>query len=103
MDYDDFRTYLVEKQEKPVGRHGVQHFHSHNKMVDALQPGAGGAARRQTRGQEGREQTHGRQGQVGRDMFGHERNSDSWTRLEKEERGKCAREKEIQCWIHGIA
>ena len=26
MDYDDFRTYLVEKQEKLVGRQGVQTF-----------------------------------------------------------------------------
>ena len=43
MDYDDFRTYLDEKQEKLVGRQGVQTPHSHNRMVDAVQTGAGGA------------------------------------------------------------
>ena len=56
------------------------------------------AARRQTRVQEEQERTHGRQGQVGREILEQERNSDSWTRLEKEEGGKRAREKEIECW-----
>ena len=42
MDDDDFRTCLVERQGKLVGRQGVRTPHSHNRMVDAVQIGVGG-------------------------------------------------------------
>ena len=44
MDYDGFRTDLDAKQEKIVDQQGVRAPLSHCNMVDALQPGAGGAS-----------------------------------------------------------
>ena len=37
-----------------------------------------------------------------REISEQERRTASWTRLEKEDRGKMEKEKEIGCWIVGI-